>query len=165
MCINLHKLIDQEKVVKFIWMDNSGENKKFVEYAENSDWKLNLVWEFTARDTPQQNGLVEVEFAIIIGRTRAMYNVSNMPLNVRTWLANEVLMHSTALGNLQVDKGQTKSRNELIGLPNPIWANPALIRTFGEAGVVRQDKNGKLGDQGIAMVFVGYSKNHAADCY
>lgn len=36
-------LADDGKPAKFIRMDNSGENKKFVERAESSDWKLNLV--------------------------------------------------------------------------------------------------------------------------
>ena len=43
MCKDLCKLADDGKPAKFIRMDNSGENKKFVERAESSDWKLNLV--------------------------------------------------------------------------------------------------------------------------
>ena len=111
MCAFLRKWADKGMAAEYIRMDNSGENKKLVERASGSDWKLNPKWEFTARSTPQQNGLVEVEFATIAGRARAMCNAANMPLDVRTWLANEVLMHSTALGNLQVDKGQSKSCN------------------------------------------------------
>jgi hypothetical protein len=79
-------------------------------------------------------------------------------------VANEVLSDSTSLGNLVVDKGQTKTRYERMGLYNPIWANTKM-RTFGEAGVVKRDKNDKLGDQGIPMMFVGYPINHASDSY
>ena len=61
----------------YIRLDNSGENKKFVEHASGSDLKLNLKWEFTAHSTPQQNGLVEVEFATIAGHARTMCNVAN----------------------------------------------------------------------------------------
>jgi hypothetical protein len=41
------------------------------------------------------------------------------------------------------------------------------MRVFGEAGIVKQKqgKNGKLGDQGLPMVFVGYPKDHASDSY
>jgi hypothetical protein len=66
---------------------------------------------------------------------------------------------------LSIDKGHTKTRYERFGLPVPKWANPSLIRTFGEAGVVRRGKDGKLGDRGLPMVFVGYSDNHSWDCY
>ena len=165
MCKDLRDLADNGKPAEFIRMDNSGENKKFVERAESADWKLNPTWEFTARNTPQQNGLVEVEFATIAGRARAMCNAANMNDSVRVRLSNEALSHSTALGNLVVDKGHNKTRYERMGLKNPKWAHPALIRTFGEAGVVKQGKNGKLGDRGTPMVFVGYANNHSHDCY
>ncbi len=82
MCKDLCKLADDGKPDKFILMDTSRENKMFVDHAESNDRKLNLVWEFTARNTPWQNGLVEVEFAAIAGRARAMCNAANMPLNV-----------------------------------------------------------------------------------
>ena len=145
-------------------MDNSGENNKFVERAASADWKLTHKNKFTSRNTPQQNGIVEVQFATIAGRGRAMCNHANIPEEVRIKIANEALSHSTSLGTLVVDKGQTKTRNERIGLSNPKWAN-TKIRTFGQAGVVTRGKNGKLGDRGIPMMFVGYPINHASDSY
>ena len=146
-------------------MDNSGENKKLVERASGADWKLNPKWEFTARSTPQQNGLVEVEFATIAGRARAMCNAAHMNDKICILVANEVLMYSTALGNLVVDKDQSQTHYQLMGLQNPKWAIPGAMRTFGEAGVVTRGKHGKLGDRGIPMVFVGYAENHSHDCY
>ena len=93
-----------------------------------------------------------------------MCNHANIPEEVRIKITNEALSHSTALGNLVVDKGQTKTRNERMGLSNPKWENTS-IRTFGEAGVVTKGKTGKLGDWGIPMMFVGYPINHASDSY
>ena len=159
MCKVLHELKTKKKPVKFVRMDNSGENKKFVEKAESAEWKHVCTWEFTARSTPQENGIIEVGLATIAGRARAMCNAANMPIKERTLVDNEALNHSTELGNLQVKKGESKTRNEKMGLPNPKWAKPDVIKTFGEAGVVRRGKNGKLGDRGIPMVFVGYPRN------
>jgi len=31
------------------------------------------------------------------------------------------------------------------------------LRTFGEAGIVKNEKDGKVGNRGITMVFVGYA--------
>ena len=122
MCKRLRDLADANKAVKYVRMDNSGENKKFVERAESADWKLKCNWEFTSRSTPQQNGLVEVQIATIAGRARAMCNAANMPEAVRVQVSCEVLSHSTELGNLVVDKGHKRTRNERMGLKNPKWA-------------------------------------------
>ena len=37
------------------------------------------------------------------------------------------------------------------------------MQTFGEAGVVKEGKNGKTGDRGIEMMFVGYTVNCESD--
>ena len=78
MCADLRKLADNKTPVEYVRMDNSGENKKFIERAYSADWKLAPKWEFTLRNTPQQNGLVEVDLAMIAGRARAMCNAAKM---------------------------------------------------------------------------------------
>ena len=98
-------------------MDNSGENKKFQERSSDADWQLSLTYEYTASSTPQQNSIVEVQLATIAGRARAMLNQGNIPLRIRIKVSNEVIAWSTKLGNLIVDKGQTKTRYERFGLP------------------------------------------------
>jgi hypothetical protein len=40
---------------------------------------------------------------------------------------------------------------------NPAWARN--LRTFGEAGVVKDAKNAKTGNRGTVMMFVGYPDN------
>ena len=37
------------------------------------------------------------------------------------------------------------------------------LRTLGEAGVVTDDPNGKSGDRGVEMMFVGYPANRESD--
>lgn len=51
--------------VQHLWMDNAGENKLLDKCLHSKDWKLNIVVEYTARATPQQNSLAEVGFAAI----------------------------------------------------------------------------------------------------
>ena len=41
---------------------------------------------------------------------------------------------------------------------NPKWSKN--LRTWGEAGVVREGKDGKTGDRGQSMMFVGYAHTH-----
>jgi hypothetical protein len=62
------------------------------------------MWEFTVCSAPQQNGLVEVEFVTIARCTRAMCNAACMSDRVGILPANEVLLYSTALGNLVLEK-------------------------------------------------------------
>ena len=53
-------------------MDNLGENKKLQKILK--DKNLNVSVEFTPRDTPQYNTVVERAFATLYGRIRAMLN-------------------------------------------------------------------------------------------
>jgi hypothetical protein len=39
------------------------------------------------------------------------------------------------------------------------------LRTFGKAGIVKNGKDGKVGDRGIIMLFVGYADEHTGNCY
>jgi hypothetical protein len=50
--------------------------------AESSDWKFLIGWEFTARDTPQQNHLAELGFAVLINRGRALMHMAHIPKKV-----------------------------------------------------------------------------------
>ena len=133
-------------------MGNSGEYTKPVNCVSGADWMLHPMWNFTVCSTLKQNGLVEVEFATIARRARAM--------------CNEILIYSTVLGNLVMDKDGTQFHYQLIGIQNIKWMDPGVMQTFEEAGIVTHGKNGKLGDWGIPMMFVGYAKNHSSDdCY
>jgi hypothetical protein len=98
-CKYITSLENRGLKVEKIRMDNSGENKKFLVRAKDSDWMLKFQAEFTARNTPQQNGLVEVKIATIAGRARAMCNAAHMNNETRHYIANKVLSYSTDLDN------------------------------------------------------------------
>jgi len=71
----------------------------------------------------------------------------------------------TALDNLipVTFNGVTKTRYEHAGFEIPKFVK--YLRTFGEAGIVKNGKDGKVGDRGITMVFVGYADERAGNCY
>ena len=81
-------------------LDNAGENKMLEEQCKSADWKLNIKFEYTARNTPQHNHLVEVGFATIAGRGRAMMSHANLPKEIRNKLCKEAFSTATKLDNL-----------------------------------------------------------------
>jgi hypothetical protein len=66
-----------------------------------------------------------------------------------------------------VDKASEKSASEKFYGKHPHWINN--LRAFREIAIVsdhtRRKMRDKLDDCGIACSFVGYSDNHAKDCY
>ena len=51
----------------------------------SADWKLDVVIEYTARDTPQQNSLAEQAFVDIAKKTHALMNAANIPKKLK-WI-------------------------------------------------------------------------------
>jgi hypothetical protein len=45
----------------------------------------------------------------------------------------------------------------------PLWAK--YTRTFGKTGTVRTGKDGKVGDRGVTMMFLGYTEKHEGNSY
>jgi hypothetical protein len=50
-CEQLHHWKLTGKQVKYTRLDNAGENKKLKTRSDSADWKLNIDYEFTSRDT------------------------------------------------------------------------------------------------------------------
>jgi hypothetical protein len=74
-------------------------------------------------------------------------------------------MTATALDNLipVTWKGETKTRYEHAGYDIPKFAKHQW--TFGKSGIVKNMKDGKVGNRGITMMFAGYSSAHVGNCY
>jgi hypothetical protein len=74
----------------------------------------------------------------------------------------EVVVTATNLNNLMpVTIGDvTKTCWEHAGYQIFSWTKNFC--TFGEAGIVKDGKKGKVLDRGVLMMFVGYSKDHTA---
>ena len=94
---------------------------------------------------------------------------ANIPKKICYRLWTKAFGTATLLDGLIVSEvnGQMMSRNEqFFGVGN----NPKFakhLRTWGEAGVVttKTKTTPKLNDRGTTCVFVGYSTDHARDCY
>ena len=52
-CVQLNKWKLADLEVKYIRLDNAGENKKLQEASDSQEWKLGITYKYTARDTPQ----------------------------------------------------------------------------------------------------------------
>jgi hypothetical protein len=166
-CEKLHKWREAGKPVKYLRLDNAGENKKLQERSDSSDWKLNIEFEYTARDTPQQNHLAELGFAIIANRGRALMHKANIPELVRYKVWREAFQTATLLDGLTIVElnGINDTRFKHWGKENPKFVHH--LRTWGEAGTVKLKTQGtpKVADRGVQCMFVGYALHHTGDTY
>jgi transposase InsO family protein len=62
------------------------------------DFGINI--EYTAPYTPQQNGVVEQQFATDLRRTQSMIEAADLTEGLRSLLRNEAVMTATALANI-----------------------------------------------------------------
>ncbi len=90
---------------------------------------------------PQQNSKAETGFTVIAAKARAMLSAAQVPREERHKMWGEVAKTATALDNLiaVTVNGETKTRYE-----HAVFLLPSFVkhlRTFGEAGIV---KNGKM---------------------
>jgi hypothetical protein len=139
-------------------------NKKLVTLAHSQEWKLATTFENT-RKTLQQNSLAENAFTAIASKTRALMNAAQIPKSEQFKLWSEAATTVTALDNLILVtwNGITKTQYKHAGFEIPKFVK--YLRTFGKAGVVKNGKDGKVGERGITMLFVGYADEHAGNCY
>ena len=153
------------KTVKYIRCDNSGENVVLIEKCKQE--RLGIIFEFTARKTPQQNGRVERKFATLYGRVRAMLNEAGLvdkyeELRHRLWA--ECASTATKLENVVVKKGLMPPYKAFFDKDPPFLDH---IQVFGRIGVVHdaQKIRSKLENRGVPCMFVGYADHHAGDTF
>jgi hypothetical protein len=166
-CKQLHCWKQSGRGAEIIRLDNAGENKLLQQRLQSADWKLNIKFEFMARDTPQQNHLAELGFAHLANYGRALMARANVPLNIRYKVFTKVFKTATLLDGLTVIKigNMEATRYEHWCGNNPEFSED--LRTWGEVGTVKIKTNStpKIGDRGIQCMSVGYSLDHTADCY
>jgi hypothetical protein len=135
--------------------------------ANSVAWQLSIQFEYTARNTPQQNSLAEVAFLTIANKGHTMMHQANLPLVERYKLCKEAFKTATLLDGLTAItmNNVTKTGVEHWGGKVPKFAYH--LRTWEEAGTVtlRKKHSPKLADCGVQCMFVGYALNHEGDCY
>ena len=155
-------------MVKIIRCDNAGENRAFEEACKQEG--LGLKFEYTAPNTPQQNGRVERKFQTLYGRARAMLLGSGIkkPLRVKLW--PEAANTATDLDSILVRNGETLSSSQKFfgkdvkSLHVDIDSN---TKKFGEECIVadRTKIKAKFADRGKPCLWLGYAKRHAAGTF
>ncbi len=113
----------------------------------------------------QQNSYAELAFTVIVAKARAMMNVAHIPKDEYFNFWSETVKTVTALDNLipVTWKGETKTCYEHSGNEIPKFIK--YLRTYGEAGIVKDKKDRKVGNRGITMMLVGYADGHAGNCF
>ena len=147
--------------------DNAGENLKLESAANGNRWKLNIAFEYTGAATPQRNNLVELGFATLWARARAMMIQAGVPLETRYLVCKECIATVTLLdGLVQITiNGKTMTRFEHWFGKVPRFAKK--LKIWGEAGVVKTKvvATPKVGDRGVTCMFVGYNTDSGDDVY
>jgi hypothetical protein len=166
-CVQWNHWKDAGLAVKFVRLDNAGENKKLKECSESADLKLDIEYEFMAQDTPQQNYLAEIAFAVLANHGRALMHRANVPMKERYKLFHKAFKTATLLDGLIPIKldGEVKARVVHWSGKLPDFAKH--LRTWGEAGTVKTKTptTAKLADRGVHCMFVRYALDHAGDVY
>jgi hypothetical protein len=134
---------------------------------QGSDWKIPVQFEFTGRDTPQQNHLAEVAFSTIAGRGRAMMSATKVPKCYRENFWREAFQTTTFLDGLTVIELKNKKLTRFEQSENQLPSFVKNLREWGEVGSVklRTSTTPKIYDRGKPCMFVGYCLNHAGDTF
>ena len=102
------------KPVKYLRMDNGGENQKLESRLKSADWKLHPIIEYTTRDTSQHNHLAEVAIATIVNKGRTMMIEAKLPEEMKYMLQHKAMETAAKLDGMVIVTidGQSKPRFE-----------------------------------------------------
>jgi hypothetical protein len=166
-CVQWNCWKDAGLAVKFVRLDNAGENKKLKECSKSADWKLDIEYEFTAQDTPQQNHLAELGFAVLANHRRALMHHAIVPLKERCKLFCEAFKTATLLDGLIPIKLDGKVKPCVVHWSGKLPDFAKHLHTWGEAGTVKTKTptTAKVADCDMHCMFVGYALDHADDVY
>ena len=149
--------------VGIIYCDNAGENKRLEADARRDGHRLKF--EYTAPNTPQQNGRVQRKFATLYRRVRSMLNWAQLPKNLREKMWAETANTATDHEVMIVYPGESKSSYEkLFGKEAPYARS---LRSFGEIGIIKNHERirGKLTNREKVAMFIGYSKSSSKETF
>jgi hypothetical protein len=108
--------------VKYLRMDNSGENKA-LKQAIDADPELDIEVEFTPPNTPEFNGKIERRFAYLFGCLRANLNAAEFDEKMRYGLWCECAVYTETVANSLI----TPRRLELDQLTANSMAKIGLV--------------------------------------
>ena len=153
----------KELKVKFIRCDNAGEHQnELIEYCNQTGITL----EYTAPNTPKQNGRAEKKIHVIWARAMTMMVHANLTLESQRKFWAEAVACSNWIEDLTIKAGRTEPA--LLSWTHVSihkWLK-ALIQ-FGRLGIVHKSKklSNKMKDKGYPAMMVGYAHNHGPGTY
>jgi hypothetical protein len=159
--LQLHQWSTKGMKTLFIRCDGAGENHSLEEALHSSQWKMPIEFEYTARNTPQQNHLAEIGIYVICCCGRALMSRADSPKKYHYrmfWLAMETACVLDWLIVVTIDG---------VMAMKIIPAFVKHLKTFGEAGVVTivGTIKKKVNMRGLLCLMGGYCTDRAGDCY
>ena len=136
MCKKFSEWKNNGKPVTYIRHDNALENKVLIKIANDLQWKLHIMMEYTGKSMPQRNQLAKLGFAGIAGKARAMMVQANLPEQIKYKLCKQCFNCATYLSNLVVMmlNRKTATRYEHFHKAKPHYAKH--LRIWEEAGTL-----------------------------
>jgi len=156
----------QGKKVKFLRLDNAGEHQAELVKACTEEVELNIHLEFTAPNTPKQNGIVERKIVTDRERGHAMLESARFTERAKKLLRAEAEATATKLSNMLVSTTDGKMPNDLFGDETTLKIVDLI--QFGRLCYVtkRQKIRRKWTDKSWKGIFVGYANDdHSSDTY
>jgi transposase InsO family protein len=128
--------------------------------------QFGVTMELTAPYTPQQNAVVERQFATDLSRSQSMMEAADLTEGLRNLLRKEAIMTATTMANISC----TGITYKLSPYKKFYGKSPILkmeLVQFGRLGSdnYRRKIKSDLAPKAIKCLFVGYTFNHNAHTY
>ena len=128
---------------------------------------LQVIFEFPAPGTPQQNSVAERRIPTLMRRARDMLIQTGIDSKGKGEFWCDVISTATKLDNGMVRPDRTKPPYTLFYNKDAKYMK--YMRTFGETAVVAihegKKMRSKLDNRGKTCMFVGYAEHNAGDVY
>ena len=149
--------------VKYIRCDNAGEHQQALqEYCQ----EVGITLEYTAPNTPKQNGRVEKKIHVVWQRAMTMMINANLTGEAQKDFWAEAVACSAFIEDLVIKAGRdTPALASWTATSVSKWVKHLV--QFGRLAVVnkREKVSAKMKEKGFPAMMVGYALNHGAGTY
>ncbi len=159
---NFFEQLQGSTPVRYLCCDNAGENMTKLQHVCR---KFNIHLEYTAPNTPQQNGVVERKFVTIRDQSSAMTFNAKWSGVEKSNMWAESINPSEVLTNIVANSRNSRCPDELF-----FGTRPTIYRhliQYGRQGWVTNTAKfkEKLAPKATKCTMIGYAKDHARDTY
>ena len=126
--------------IKYMRLDNSGENRSLQKECDKQN--LEIIFEFSAPGTPQQNSVVDRKIPTMMGRSRTMMLTAGFSQQDKRKFLCEVISTTTKLDKIMVTKEMTKPPFTMFYNDEPKYMK--FLRSFEEMAVIAMSDGKKM---------------------